>query len=102
MEIQWLTNLLQPNYHSIADFRKRNPTAIKNVFKFFVLFLKECDLIGGRTIAIDGKKVRAHNSKKNNYSPKKVERHLVYIEKKHKNIYIMQDDLLRRMAIELE
>lgn len=83
-ELQWLINSLVPNYHSIADFRKKNPQALKNVFKLFVEFLKECDLIGGQTIAIDGTKVRAHNSKKNNYNPKKIERHLTYIEEKTK------------------
>lgn len=82
IELHWLTNTLQPNYHSIADFRKINPAALKNVFKLFVSFLKHSDLIGGETIAIDGTKTRAHNSKKNNYNPKKIERHLKYIEDK--------------------
>lgn len=91
MELHWLTNLLQPNYHSIADFRKVNPIALKNVFKLFVLFLKESDLIGGTTLAIDGTKVRAHNSKKTNYNPKKIERHLNYIEEKT-NEYLTQLD----------
>ena len=39
LELHWLTALLQPNYHSIADFRKENPMALKNVFKLFVMFL---------------------------------------------------------------
>jgi transposase len=82
VELQWLTGKLAPNYHSIADFRKNNPTALKGLFKLFIAFLKDLDLIGGRTIAVDGTKVRASNSKKNNYNPKKVERHLQYIEQK--------------------
>ena len=53
VELHWLANLLQPNYHTIADFRKENPTDLKNVFKLFVLFLKEADLIGGTTLAIE-------------------------------------------------
>ena len=36
IELQWLTANLQPNYHSIADFRKINPSALKAVFKLFV------------------------------------------------------------------
>ncbi len=90
-ELHWLVNALQPNYHSIADFRSVNSTALKNVFKLFVLFLKEADLLGGSTVAIDGTKVRAHNSKKNNYNPKKIERHLAYIEEKT-NEYLNQLD----------
>lgn len=88
-ELQWLTNDLQPNYHSIADFRKNNPIALRNVFKLFVLFLKDMDLVSGATVAIDGTKVRASNSKKNNFNPKKIERHIQYIEEKT-NEYLNQ------------
>ena len=82
IEVHWLLCGQQPNYHSISDFRKDNPKALKNTFKLFVLFLKDCELIGGNTVAIDGTKVRASNSKKNNYNQKKIDRHLAYIEAK--------------------
>jgi transposase len=91
IELQWLLAELSPNYHTIADFRKVNGKALRNTFKLFVLFLKDVDLISGNTIAIDGTKVRAHNSKKNNYNPKKIERHLHYIEEKT-NEYLAQLD----------
>jgi len=84
IELHWLMSRLVPNYHSIADFRKENPLALQNTFKLFVCFLKDIELVGGKTVAIDGTKMRAHNSKKNNYSPKKIERHLSYIEEKTK------------------
>ena len=80
IELHWLMGKLVPNYHSIADFRKENPLALKNTFKLFVLFLKDNDLVSGATVAIDGTKMRAHNSKKNNYNTKKIQRHLDYIE----------------------
>lgn len=89
IELQWLTLGLKPNYHTISDFRKDNPNALKNVFKLFVAFLKDMDLIGGHTIAIDGTKSRAHNSKKNNFNQKKIDRHLAYIEEKT-NEYLTQ------------
>lgn len=91
IELHWLMQKLTPNYHSIADFRKDNPAALKNTFKLFVLFLKDMDLVAGNTVAIDGTKVRAHNSKKNNYSQKKLERHLSYIQAKT-NEYLAQLD----------
>lgn len=59
-----------------------NPVALKKVFTSCVLFLQDLDLIGGKVIAVDGTKIRASNSKKNNYNPKKIERHLAYIETK--------------------
>jgi len=46
------------------------------------LFLKDINLVAGSVIAVDGTKARAHNSKKNNYNQKKVERHFAYIEEK--------------------
>ena len=82
VEVHWLLAGLVPNYHTIADFRKTNPRALKATFKLFVLFLKDADLIAGEVVAMDGTKIRANNGKKNNYSPKKIERHLAYIEEK--------------------
>jgi transposase len=80
IEVHWLLGRLQPNYHSIADFRKVNALALKATFKLFVLFLKDADLRGGEVAAIDGTKFRASNSKKNNFNQKKIDRHLAYIE----------------------
>lgn len=84
IELHWLLGKLSPNYHSIADFRKVNPLALKNTFKLFVMFLKDLDLIGGGVVAVDGTKFRASNSKKNNFNQKKIDRQLVYIEEKTK------------------
>lgn len=96
-ELQWLLCGLVPNYHSISDFRKDNPTGLKKLFKVFVSFLKDADLIAGETIAIDGTKSRAHNSKKANFSQKKIDKHLAYIEEKTQ-IYL--DDLAHNDAHE--
>ena len=82
VEIQWICGSLVPNYHSIADFKKVNGKALINMFKLFVSFKKETDLIGGKTIAIDGTKSRAHNSKKNNFTADKLNRHFKYTEEK--------------------
>lgn len=82
VEVHWLIGKLQPNYHTIADFRKDNPKALKALFRLYVQMLRELNLIGGQVAAIDGTKFRASNSKKNNYNAKKIERHLKYIEEK--------------------
>ena len=39
-------------------------------------------MIGGILLAEDGTKLRAQNSKKNNYNQKKIDRHIAYIENK--------------------
>lgn len=80
IEMQWLLEGICPNYHSISSFRKDNPKALKQLFKLFVSFLKDVDLVAGETIAIDGTKSRAHNSKKANFNQKKIDKHKAYIE----------------------
>ena len=82
IELRWLLGSLTPNYHTIADFRKHNPIPLKNCFKLYTLFLRDIGLIAGKTLAIDGSKFRASNSKKNNYSQSKIDRQLDYIEQK--------------------
>ena len=46
----------------------------------------QLDLYGKTTVAIDGSKFRAQNSKKNNYNLKKINHHLDYIAKQKKII----------------
>jgi len=82
LELIWLINGLQPKYRAIAYFRAENKKAIRLVFRQFVVMMKSWDLIGGETIAVDGTKLRAVNSKKNNYNQKKIDRHLKYIDDK--------------------
>jgi hypothetical protein len=43
---------------------------------------KYFNLIGGKLLAGDSTKLRAQNSKKNNFNQKKIDRHLTYIENK--------------------
>jgi hypothetical protein len=71
-----------PAYHTIADFRKQHPQQLKQVFKAFVAFLKEAQLLRGKYIAIDGTKLRAQNSRKNNYNQKKIDRQKGYTQQK--------------------
>jgi len=82
LEVMWLLNGLQPKYRAIAYFRAENKKPIRLVFRQFVVMMKSWDLIGGETVAVDGSKLRAVNSKKNNYNQKKIDRHLKYIDDK--------------------
>lgn len=63
IELMWLTQGLTPTYHTISDFRKNNPKALKQVFKEFVLLCKNIDLIGDGLKALDGAFLRANASK---------------------------------------
>ena len=82
LEVIWLLKNLKPDHNTIARFRKDNPKAIRKVFRQSVEIARNFNLIGGELIAGDSTKLRAQNSKKNNYNKKKVQRHLDYIDKK--------------------
>jgi transposase len=75
LELIWLTQELKPSNHTIADFRKNNPKALKQVFKEFVLLCKNIDLIGDGLKAVDGAFLKANASKKSiDYDKKSRER----------------------------
>ena len=78
----WLLKCLKPDHNTISNFRRDNPKAIKKVFRETVRIARYFNLIGGTLIAGDSTKLRAQNSKKNNYNQKKIDRHLEYIENK--------------------
>lgn len=82
IEVIWLLKKLKPDFKTIADFRKDNKKALKNVFRDFNKMCDDWSLFGKELVAIDGSKFRASNSKKNNYNAKKLDRHLKHIEEK--------------------
>ncbi|MCD4729828.1 MAG: IS1182 family transposase [Bacteroidales bacterium] len=82
IEVMWLLRCLQPDHNTISNFRRDNPKAIKKVFRATVQIAKHFDLIGGKLIAGDSTKLRAQNSKKNNFNQKKIDRHVAYIDNK--------------------
>ena len=82
IELMWLMKQLAPDHNTISNFRRDNEKAIKKVFHYTVSIAKQFDLIGGKLIAGDSTKLRAQNSKKNNFNEGKIERHLAYIDAK--------------------
>jgi transposase len=82
IELMWLLHQLVPDHNTISNFRKDNEKSIRRVFRHTVSIAKQFDLIGGRLIAGDSTKLRAQNSKKNNFNESKIIQHLQYIEKR--------------------
>lgn len=82
IELMWLTGCQRPSYHTISDFRSIKPhrKALKAVFRLFNSLLDDADLFGKTLVAIDGTKIRAQNSKKNNISEDKIQKRLDYHE----------------------
>lgn len=82
IELMWLLQSLVPDHNTISNFRKDNPKAIKKVFFATVEIARNFGLIGATLIAGDSTKLRAQNSKKNNFNHKKIKRHIEYIDNK--------------------
>lgn len=82
IEVWWLIRELKPSYHTIADFRKNNADALKNAFKMFVSFLKGEDMFSNELVGVDGTKLKAQNSRKNNFTEARLKNHIAYIENK--------------------
>jgi transposase len=80
IELMWLLRNIQPAARTICYFRSDNSRAIKHAFREFVLMTKHWGLIAGELLSTDGTKLRAVNSKKNNYNPKKIAMHLERID----------------------
>ena len=82
VEVMWLLHGLVPDHNTISNFRRDNEKAIRKVFRHTVSIAGNFELIGGKLIAGDSTKLRAQNSKKNNFNHDKITQHLDSIEKR--------------------
>ena len=62
VEVMWLMGKLQPDFRTIADFRKENAKSLKLVFREFVKLCDKLKLYNKELLAVDGTKIRAQNS----------------------------------------
>ena len=80
LEVMWLTGRLAPDHKTIADFRKDNGPAIKKVCARFVELCRKMGLLAKASVAIDGSKFKAVNSRDNNFTQGKIQRRQKQIE----------------------
>ena len=80
LEVMWLTGQLMPDFKTIANFRKDNGKAIRNVCRQFVLLCRELDLFTQDIVAIDGSKFKAVNNRDQNFTTAKMQRRQQQIE----------------------
>lgn len=104
IELMWLMKELAPDHNTISNFRRDNEKAIRKVFRHTVSIAKHFNLIGGTLVAGDSTKLRAQNSKKNNFNAKKIEKHIEYIDTKldEYNKALSDADMDNREIIEQE
>src|SRR5258705_5029586 len=74
LEVIWLVKRLTPDDKTIADFRKDNGPAIKKVCAQFVALCRDMGLLTKASVAIDGSKFKAVNTRDKNFTKGKVER----------------------------
>lgn len=72
LEAIWLMRKLEPDFKTIADFRKDNGEAIKQVVVRFRLWCLAEGLYGREVVAIDGSKFKAQNNSERNFTQKKL------------------------------
>ena len=81
VELMWLLGRLQPDFKTIADFRKDNGEAIQQACQEFVEICRKLELFSKSMIAIDGSKFKAVNSKQKNDSQGSMKRRIARTEK---------------------
>jgi transposase len=80
VEVMWLLGRLAPDHKTIADFRKDNGRAIRQVCARFVELCRIMGLLTETSVAIDGSKFKAVNNRDQNFTRAKMERRMAQIE----------------------
>jgi rubrerythrin len=80
VEVMWLTGRLAPDHKTIADFRKDNGRAIRQVCARFVALCRTMGLLTEASVAIDGSKFKAVNNRDKNFTRAKMELRTAQIE----------------------
>ena len=80
VEVMWLTGRLVPDHKTIADFRKDNGRAIRQGCARFVVLCRTMGLFTEASVAIDGSKFKAVNTRDKNFTRAKMARRRAQIE----------------------
>src|SRR6267143_1772896 len=95
VEVMWLTGRLAPDHKTIANFRKDNGRAIRQVCARFVALCRTLGLLTQASVAIDGSKFKAVNNRDKNFTRAKMERRMAQIEESVAR-YLQQLDTVDR------
>jgi len=79
IEVMWLTGRLMPDFKTIADFRKNNGPAIRNVCQQFTALCRRLGLFSEAVVAVDGSKFKAVNNRDRNFTGAKVQKRIEQI-----------------------
>ena len=79
VEVMWLVGQLN-DHKTIADFRKDNGRAIRQVCARFVALCRTLGLLTQASVAIDGSKFKAVNNRDKNFTRAKMERRMAQMK----------------------
>lgn len=82
VEVMWLLKGLTPDHKTIADFRRANGDAIRQVNRDFVRLCRTLELVDDQQIGIDGSKFKAVNSRSRHVNKRKLKDKLDRIDKR--------------------
>jgi transposase len=80
VELIWLTGRLMPDFKTIADFRKDDGKAIRQVCREFVVLCRSLNLFSDAIVAIDGSKFKAVNNRDKNFTDRKLKARMQQLE----------------------
>src|ERR1700731_3998307 len=98
IELVWLTGRLMPDFKTIGHFRKDNGAALRKVCREFVVLCRRIDLFSEASVAIEGSKFKAVNTRDRNFTQAKMQRRLEQIDESI-NRYLSQLDSADRQGL---
>ena len=76
----WLMGGLKPDHKTIAEFRRNNKEALKNILRQCARMCLKLDLIAGNVLFVDGTKIRANAGRGKTHDQAYYEQHLSEID----------------------
>lgn len=100
VEVMWLLGRLQPDYKSIAEFRRMHSAAVTEAGAELVRLARAVGLVKGETIAVDGSKFRTVSSAKSIRERDAVKRYLEQLDKADAQEEMVIDSAAVQAALE--
>jgi transposase len=100
VEVMWLLGRLQPDYKSIAEFRRMHSQAVTEAGAELVRFARSVGLVKGETVAVDGSKFRAVSSAKSVREREAIKRYLEQLDAADEQDEVVVDPRAVQAALE--
>lgn len=100
VEVMWLLGRLQPDYKSIAEFRRMHSAAVTEAGAELVRLARTVGLVKGETVAVDGSKFRTVSTAKSVREREAMKRYLEQLDKADEQDEMVIDPSAVQRALE--